>query len=337
MCVTFIHLQQVMAVAPYKITDEDVVDFKENSFVIKRNFFEDEVISLVSEVSRAEIKHREGHPEMWDSIPQEQHDLGDKTLFNAICYSERTVNAFQKLIREGCMEEPRWGRTRPDPLPTGLSFHHRKLIIKDEYNHTPEKALDNDHLDTEKPLGGGFRGGNRFLWHQDFLYWGDPDGKDAYDRPGRPFPDLVTSFIAIDPATRENGCLEVLRGSHRLGRLEFKKNPGVNGIQRGQEFSLHLMRVASRYSLNWILDMPVSFTARCCIKVHRIRPRIPDGLFWFASIRCTMHQLALTIGVRKHRSGMTPACWNTVDGISRPLANDLATQSRAVRFRRCAR
>ena len=225
MCVTFIHLQQVMAVAPYKITHEDVVDFKENSFVIKRNFFEDEVISLVSEVSRAEIKHREGHPEMWDSIPQEQHDLGDKTLFNAICYSERTVNAFQKLIREGCMEEPRWGRTRPDPLPTGLSFHHRKLIIKDEYNHTPEEALDNDHLDTEKPLGGGFRGGNRFLWHQDFLYWGDPDGKDAYDRPGRPFPDLVTCFIAIDPATRENGCLEVLRGSHRLGRLEFKKKP----------------------------------------------------------------------------------------------------------------
>ena len=28
-----------------------------------------------------------------------------------------------------------------------------------------------------------------------------------------------------DPATRENGCLEALRGSHRLGRLEFKKKP----------------------------------------------------------------------------------------------------------------
>ena len=41
----------------------------------------------------------------------------------------------------------------------------------------------------------------------------------------RPFPDLATCFVAIDPATRHNGCLEILAGSHKLGRMEFEMKP----------------------------------------------------------------------------------------------------------------
>ena len=36
-------------------------------------------------------------------------------------------------------------------------------------------------------------------------------------------------MVAVDPATRENGCLQVLRGSHLLGRL----NHGPIGDQTG--------------------------------------------------------------------------------------------------------
>ena len=31
-------------------------------------------------------------------------------------------------------------------------------------------------------------------------------------------------MLALDPCTRENGCLRVLRGSHRLGRLEHQSS-----------------------------------------------------------------------------------------------------------------
>ena len=31
---------------------------------------------------------------------------------------------------------------------------------------------------------------------------------------------MGSCMVALDPATRENGCLQVLRGSHRLGRLD---------------------------------------------------------------------------------------------------------------------
>ena len=40
---------------------------------------------------------------------------------------------------------------------------------------------------------------------------------------------MISAFVALDAATRENGCLQVLRGSHHLGRLEH----GRVGTQTG--------------------------------------------------------------------------------------------------------
>lgn len=37
------------------------------------------------------------------------------------------------------------------------------------------------------------------------------------------FPDLVSCQIAIDKTDEENGALQVLRGSHRMGRVEHGK------------------------------------------------------------------------------------------------------------------
>ncbi len=62
--------------------------------------------------------------------------------------------------------------------------------------------------------------GGAWDWHQDYGYW--------YFN-GCLFPDMASVFIAVDPATRANGCLEVLRGSHRLGRLEHGRVGGQTG------------------------------------------------------------------------------------------------------------
>lgn len=53
--------------------------------------------------------------------------------------------------------------------------------------------------------------GGAWTWHQDYGYW--------YQN-GALFPWMASAFIAVDPATRENGCLQVIRGSHRLGRID---------------------------------------------------------------------------------------------------------------------
>lgn len=55
-----------------------------------------------------------------------------------------------------------------------------------------------------KPAGQG----THLPWHQ--------DGGDVWELDRDP---LVTIWVALDPATREKGCLEVVPGSHRLGLL----------------------------------------------------------------------------------------------------------------------
>jgi len=53
--------------------------------------------------------------------------------------------------------------------------------------------------------------GGAWAWHQDYGYW--------YQN-GLIFPDLVSVFIAVDKASRENGCLQVIKGSHLMGRID---------------------------------------------------------------------------------------------------------------------
>jgi hypothetical protein len=53
--------------------------------------------------------------------------------------------------------------------------------------------------------------GGAWAWHQDYGYW--------YQN-GVLFPQLTSAFIAVDPATRQNGCMQVLKGSHHLGRVD---------------------------------------------------------------------------------------------------------------------
>jgi ectoine hydroxylase len=64
--------------------------------------------------------------------------------------------------------------------------------------------------------------GGAWDWHQDYGYW---------YRNACLFPLMASVFISVDPSTRENGCLEVLKGSHHLGRLEH----GVVGGQVGAD------------------------------------------------------------------------------------------------------
>jgi ectoine hydroxylase-related dioxygenase (phytanoyl-CoA dioxygenase family) len=78
--------------------------------------------------------------------------------------------------------------TSAEMLLGGEVYHyHSKMIMKDA------------------------RVGGAWTWHQDYGYW--------YQN-GVLFPLLCSAFIAVDPATRENGCLQVIRGSHTLGRID---------------------------------------------------------------------------------------------------------------------
>ena len=74
-----------------------------------------------------------------------------------------------------------------DMLGDEVYHYHSKMILKDP------------------KIGGAW------AWHQDYGYW--------YQN-GLIFPDLVSVFIAVDKATRKNGCLQVIKGSHLMGRID---------------------------------------------------------------------------------------------------------------------
>lgn len=64
--------------------------------------------------------------------------------------------------------------------------------------------------------------GGAWEWHQDYGYW--------YEQ-GFAYPRMMSAFVALDACTRENGCLQVLRGSHKLERLSH----GTVGDQTGAD------------------------------------------------------------------------------------------------------
>ncbi|KAL4239591.1 hypothetical protein ACF0H5_000401 [Mactra antiquata] len=70
--------------------------------------------------------------------------------------------------------------------------------------------------------------GGQFSWHQDYGYW---------YKNGCLFPYMMTVFIAIDKCTKENSCLEILKGSNRCGRVDHVRVGGQQGadIERVQE------------------------------------------------------------------------------------------------------
>jgi len=85
-----------------------------------------------------------------------------------------------------------------------------------------------------KPAGDGLA----LPWHQDGEYW-----------PMRPLA-TVTIWVAIDPSTRENGCLRVIPGSHKLGLLGHERdddeglvvNRTIPGIDESAAYDVELER-----------------------------------------------------------------------------------------------
>jgi hypothetical protein len=64
-------------------------------------------------------------------------------------------------------------------------------------------------------------------WHQDLTYWGlEPD-------------DVVSVWLALSPATRQSGCMRMMPGSHRRGRVEHQTTFAADNIlSRGQAITM---------------------------------------------------------------------------------------------------
>jgi hypothetical protein len=126
-----------------------------------------------------------------DVTIQYEHDAGADTL--------RVVEPFHHL----------------DPVFAELVGDARLVEPMCDLVDAERVALWTDKLNFKRPgQGSGFR------WHQDSPYWVHACGH--VDR-------LPNVMLALDEADEGNGCLRVVRGSHRRGLLPGRTGEGVLG------------------------------------------------------------------------------------------------------------
>jgi ectoine hydroxylase-related dioxygenase (phytanoyl-CoA dioxygenase family) len=157
------------------IDNTDQADFKNDGYIIKRNFFSQDEIDLLYGLATDE------------SLTSHAFDLKDtngnrtkltlwftpgEDSFGLMSRSERMVRAVESLL--GTEGE--------------VCHFHSKVMQKE-----PQK-------------------GGAWEWHQDYGYW---------YKNGFLYPEaMISVMVALTDATIENGCLQVLKGTHKMQRLE---------------------------------------------------------------------------------------------------------------------
>lgn len=109
-----------------------------------------------------------------------------------------------------------WNRAGNDQY--GLLARDERLIGLVESSIGKPIYLYSHKMTMKQPWEGG-----AWEWHQDFGYW--------YNY-GCLAPDMASIYVALDDTTRDNGCLQVLRGSHKLGRLDHVRENGQTNVER---------------------------------------------------------------------------------------------------------
>lgn len=84
----------------------------------------------------------------------------------------------------------------------------------------PNIALWSSHFISKEPLTG-----RATPWHEDSAYW-----KGRFDR----LDQIVTVWLAIDPADEENGCMRVIPGTHKNGFSEYESTDTTNNTFSSQ-------------------------------------------------------------------------------------------------------
>src|SRR5579863_10358166 len=110
------------------------------------------------------------------------------------------------------------------------------------------------------------RVGGAWTWHQDYGYW--------YEN-GVLAPLLTSAYIAVDRATKENGCMQVIPRSHELGRVEHT----LSGDQAGANKE-RVGEILKRMPLTHVEMEPGDTLFFHCNLLHRSDQNRSDNPRW---------------------------------------------------------
>jgi len=109
--------------------------------------------------------------------------------------------------------------------------------------------------------------GGAWEWHQDYGYW----YKNEFLLPDQ----MMSVMVAITEANKKNGCLQVIKGSHQMGRIEH----GFAGEQVGA--SQHYVDLALKtMDLVYVELMPGDALFFHSNLLHRSEANLSDNSRW---------------------------------------------------------
>lgn len=122
------------------------------------------------------------------------------------------------------------------------------------------------YLYSAKMIMKNAREGGAWEWHQDYGYW--------YDY-GCLVPSMLSCLIAVDRATKENGCLQVLAGSHLMGRVNHDR---IN--EQTMANPEHVEAARARFELVYLELEPGDAVFFDCNLLHRSDANRSDRRRW---------------------------------------------------------
>jgi len=136
--------------------------------------------------------------------------------------------------------------------------------------------------------------GGAWEWHQDYGYW-------YHD--GFLYPEMMSVMVALTYANRENGCLQVIKGSHKIGRIEH----GKSGGQKGADLAV-VEEALKRLELVYVELSPGDTLFFHGNLLHRSDKNNSDGPRW--SMISTFNKLG-----NKPYKEQNPSCYTPIDMI----------------------
>lgn len=188
-------------------TDEELTQYDELGFFMRTNVFSPDEIEDMragAESVHAQIVEAADLP---SAGPVDQVD------------NQKYQSVLGSTIKWEWQDELRAVRSME---PTGHLDRRLEVRLDDPRLYQPVASINgcntlsvfSDKLNVKRP------GGAPFPWHQEGLYW---------ENGAEDLKSLVSTLTYLDDATRENGCLWVIPGSHKQGNLQGLKDRGVLG------------------------------------------------------------------------------------------------------------
>ena len=122
------------------------------------------------------------------------------------------------------------------------------------------------YLYSAKMIMKNAREGGAWEWHQDYGYW--------YDY-GCLVPSMLSCLIAVDRATQENGCLQILAGSQAMGRVNHDR---IN--EQTMANPEHVEAARARFPLVYLELEPGDAVFFHCNLLHRSDANRSDHRRW---------------------------------------------------------